>query len=124
VPKKHVKLVEEEVYAVLGDVGEGDPKRWIYDIGASNQMIGLREVFTNLNTDVIGTVWFGDGYVVQIEGCDTILFACKNREYQTLFNAYYIPCLTTNIVSYGQLSESGFQIHIEGGFIRIHDEQM
>jgi hypothetical protein len=64
VPKKHVEMVEEEVYVVLGDVGEGDPKRWIFDIGASNQMIGLREVFTNLETDVVGTVWFGDGYVV------------------------------------------------------------
>jgi hypothetical protein len=69
VPKKHVEMVEEEVYVVLGDVGEGDPKRWIFDIGASNQMIRLREVLTNLDTDVIGMVWFGDGYVVQIKGC-------------------------------------------------------
>jgi hypothetical protein len=56
--------------------------------------------------------------------CGTILFTCKNGEHRVLFNAYYIPHLTANIVSCGQLDESGFQIHIEGDFMRIRDEQV
>jgi hypothetical protein len=34
-PKRFVEIVEEEVFVVLGDVGDGDPKRWIFDTGAS-----------------------------------------------------------------------------------------
>jgi hypothetical protein len=60
----------------------------------------------------------------EIEGCGTILFACKNRELRTLANTYYILCLTTNIVICGQLDKGGFQIHIQGGVTRILDEKM
>jgi hypothetical protein len=89
------------VYAVLGDAGEGDPKRWILDTGASNHMTGI----AGLDFGVVGTVRFGDGSVMRIEGCDTILFACKNGEHRTLVSVYYIPRLTANIVSCGQLDE-------------------
>jgi hypothetical protein len=122
VPKRHVELVEAKVYAVLGDRAERDSKRWIFDTGASNHMTGIKEVFTNLDLGVIGTVRFGDGSVVRIEGCGTILFACKNGEHRPLTNAYYIPRLTANIVSCGQLDEDGFQIYIEDGVMRIRDE--
>jgi hypothetical protein len=122
-PKRHIELVEEEVYAVLGDVGEGDPKRWIFDTGASNHMTDIKEVFAELDFDVVDTVQFSDGSVVRIEGCGTILFACKNGEHRTLVNVYYIPHLTANIISCGQLDEDGFQIHIERGVMRIRDEK-
>jgi hypothetical protein len=122
VPKRHVELVEAKVYVVLGDGAERDSKRWIFDTGASNHMTGIKEVFTDLDLDVVGTVRFGDGSVVRIEGCGTILFTCKNGEHRPLTNAYYIPRLTANIVSCGQLDEDGFQIYIEDGVMRIHDE--
>jgi hypothetical protein len=74
-----------------GRCGRGDPKQWIFDTGASNHMTSVKEVFTDLDTSVISTVCFGDGSVVQIKGCDTILFTCKNGEHQTFANTYYIP---------------------------------
>jgi hypothetical protein len=101
VPKRRVQLVEKEVYVVLGDGGEGDPKRWIFDTGASNHMTDIKEAFADLDTGVIGMVRFGDGSVVQIKGCSTILFMCKNEEHRTLANTYYISCLTANIISCG-----------------------
>jgi hypothetical protein len=122
VPKQHVKLVEAKVYVVLGDGAERDSKRWIFDTGASNHMTGIKEVFADLDFCVIGTVRFGDDSVVRIEGCGTILFACKNDEHRSLTNVYYIPRLTANIVSYGQLDEDGFQIYIKDGVMRIRDE--
>jgi hypothetical protein len=123
-PKQRIELVEEDVYAVLGEAGEGDPKRLIFDTRASNHMTGVKEVFMDLDTAVVGIVQFGDGSVMRVKGCGTILFTCKNGEHQALFKAYYIPSLTTNIISCDQLDESGFQIHIEGSFMIIHDEQM
>jgi len=49
-----------------------------------------------------------DSSIVKIEGRGTILFACKNGEHRTLTNTYFIPRLTTNIISVGQLDEVGF----------------
>jgi hypothetical protein len=119
-----VELVEESVFAVLVDGGEPDSRHWIFDTGASNHMTGAREAFSDLDFDVGGTVRFGDSSIVWIKGCGTILFACKNGEHRALGNVYFIPRLTANIISCGQLDEIGYQILVEGGVMNVHDEHM
>jgi hypothetical protein len=52
-----------------------------------------------------------------------VLFNCKNGEHHALANTYYIPRLTANIVSCGQLDENDFDILIKGGVMRVHDGQ-
>lgn len=122
-PREHVQLVEEKVFAALDDKEDRDPRRWIFDTGASNHMTGSRDAFADLDTGVAGTVRFGDGSVVRIEGCGTVLFNCKNGEHRALPNTYFIPRLTANIVSCGQLDEVDFEILIGGGVMRVRDEQ-
>ena len=85
--------------------------------------MGCREAFFDLDTGVTSTMRFGNGSVVQIEGCDTVLFNFKKGEHNSLPNTYYIPRLTTNIVSCGQLNEVDFKISIGGGVMRVRDEQ-
>jgi hypothetical protein len=70
---------------------------------------------------ICGIVKFGDGSVVHIEGMGTILFHCKNGEHWAFAGVYFIPRLTNNIMSVGQLDEMGFQLIIEGGVMRIRD---
>jgi hypothetical protein len=98
---QHVELVEESVFVVLANGVERDSHHWIFNMGASNHMAGACEAFSDLNFGVGGTVRFGDGSIMRIEGCGTILFACKNGEHQTLGNVYFIPRLTANIISCG-----------------------
>jgi hypothetical protein len=71
-------------------------------------MTGCHSCFSDLDTDVVGTVRFGDGSVVAIKGRGTMLFAYKNDKHQTLVSTYYIPRLTTSIISVGQLDEVGY----------------
>lgn len=118
----HVNLVEAKVFASFDAAGHRDSRRWVLDTGATNHMIGCRGVFSDLDKNIAGTVRFGDGSIVNIEGRGTILFACKNGEHHTLANAYYIPRLTTSIISVGQLDEVGFEVHVRGGVMRIHDK--
>jgi hypothetical protein len=61
--------------------------------------------------------------VVAIEGKGTVLFACKSGEHRRLEGVYYIPRLTTNIVSLGQMDEDGYKINIEAGVLRLYDVQ-
>jgi hypothetical protein len=116
--------VKESVFTILVDGGEHDSCRWIFNTGASNHMIGAHEAFSDLDFSVGGTVRFGDSSIVRIEGCGTILFTCKNGEHRTLGNVYFIPHLTANIISCSQLDEIGYQILVQGGVMRVHNEHM
>jgi hypothetical protein len=60
--------------------------------------------------------------MVQIEGMSIVLFSGKNGEHQTFTGVYYIPQLTTNIISVGQLDEMGYKTLIDDdGVMRITD---
>jgi hypothetical protein len=61
--------------------------------------------------------------MVNVEGVGIILYECKNGEHRTLTNVYFIPRLTINIISVGQLDEFGFGIQIRGGIISVRDEE-
>jgi hypothetical protein len=86
-------------------------------------MTGSRHVFSELDSGVTGTVKFGDGSVVNIEGKGTVLFALRSSEHRRLNGVYYIPRLTTNIVSLGQMDEEGLKVVIEEGVLRLFDLQ-
>ena len=114
-------LVEKKVHAEFDDAADQDPTRWILDTGASNHMSGSRAAFANLDTGVTGSVRFGDGSIARIEGTGTVLFHCKNGEHRALANVYFLPRLTANIISIGQLDEIGYQVLVEDGVMRVHD---
>jgi hypothetical protein len=84
-------------------------------------MIGSREIFAELDSEVCGTAHFGDGSVMMIEGRGSIILACKDGGHRTLTSVYFIPCLKASIISLGQLDETGCQINIKHGVLRIYD---
>lgn len=86
---------------------------WYYDIEASNHMTGNHMALTNLDETVKGKVQFGDGFVIKIEGCGTAIFKCQNGQAFNLKNDYYIPQLKSNIISLGQLDESGVRVEVK-----------
>ena len=114
-----VHLMEKKVVPQLDSDGERDMGLWYLDTGATNQMMGAREVFTELDTGAQGTVRFGDGSVVAIQGCGSILFEAKNGEHQCPSKVYYILRLTANIASLGQLDEGGCKVFINDGVLQI-----
>ena len=72
-----------------------------------------RNKFQNLDERYSGSVKFGDGSSVKIQGKGTIVFGCRNGEQWMLEEVYYIPNLCSNLVSLGQLTESGHKIVID-----------
>ena len=86
-------------------------------------MTGSKEVFSELDDDVTGTVKFGDGSRVAIRGRDTIIFRCQNDEHHALTDVYYIPQLRSSIISIGQLDERGSEVLIKDGVLRIRDRE-
>ncbi|XP_062230264.1 uncharacterized protein LOC133927967 [Phragmites australis] len=56
-------------------------------------------VEAKIDSGIRGTIKFGNGSIVDIEGHSTILFTCKTGEHRVLMGVYFIPQLTTNIIS-------------------------
>jgi hypothetical protein len=68
-----VHLVEEKVFAHFNDEVKMASRQWVLDNGMSNHMTGVRGAFTEIDTNVWGTVRFEDGSVVEIEGIGSII---------------------------------------------------
>jgi hypothetical protein len=90
-------------------------------MGASNHMTGRREALVSLDRSVGGTVRFGDGSLVQIEGIGSVMLQAKQKGHKVLTEVYYIPKLKSNIISLGQLEEGGCKVVIEDGFCNVFD---
>ena len=86
-------------------------------------MTASKESFSELNGDVTGTVKFGNGSRVAIQGRGTIIFRCQNGEHRALMDVYYIPQLRSSIISIGQLDEHGSNVLIKDGVLRIRDQE-
>jgi hypothetical protein len=109
------------VFADLREIEDGDRRRWALDTGATNHMTGSREIFIELDSEVCGTVHFGDGSITMIEGRGSIILACKDGVHRTLTGVYFIPCLKASIISLGHLDEMGCRIDVKHGVLCIFD---
>ncbi|KAB5531914.1 hypothetical protein DKX38_018584 [Salix brachista] len=115
---EHVLLHEDKVVPKIKGTRE---KAWYLDTGASNHMTGCMEKFAEIDTTITGSVKFGDGSTVKIQGRGSVLFEDFTGEHRILTNVYYIPMLKSNIISLGQLDENGCKVVIEGGVMTILD---
>ena len=113
---QEVFLNEEKVMPVPSPDGV-----WYFDTGASSHMTGDRGVFASLDETVHGTVKFGDGSVVAIQGRGSVVFRCQGGGQRVLTGVFHIPSLCTNIVSVGQLDEAGCVVNIQEGVMTIQD---
>jgi hypothetical protein len=59
-------LDEPKAHALLGDGSSSDKNDgWCLDTGATHHMTGRREFFTELDSDVRGSIKFGDACVAR-----------------------------------------------------------
>ena len=113
-------LNEEKVTPKLSGTAN---KSWYLDTGASNHMTGCVEKFAELDRKITGSVRFGDGSVVGIEGRGSVLFLAHNGEHHLLTEVYYIPRLKSNIISLGQLDEFGCKYSVDEGLMTVLDKE-
>ena len=107
------------MFAQISERGEQqEHRRWVLDTGATNHMIAAKFAFSELDSRICGTVQFGDGSVVKIEGRDTILFIGKGGKHHKLTDVYFIPRLKANIVSLGQLVRPTATFPLSTGYLR------
>ena len=116
VAPQQVHLNEEKVHPEISP-----PGLWYFDTGATSHMTGDRGMFSTLDESVQGTVKFGDGSRVAIRGRGSVIFRGQSGNQRALSEVYFIPSLSSNIISVGQLDEGGCRIQIHEGLMTIHD---
>jgi hypothetical protein len=115
-------LNEPRAHALLDDGSSNDKTDgWCLDIGATHHMTGRWEFFTELNSDIRGSVKFWDASDVKIKSVGFIIFTVESGEHRLLTRVYYIPALRNSIISLRQLDEGGSCVEIKDGVMRIWD---
>jgi hypothetical protein len=115
-------LDEPRAHTLLDDGSSNDKTDgWCLDIGATHHITGRWEFFIELNSDVRGSVKFGDASGMEIKGVGSVIFVAKSGEHRLLTRVYYIPALRNSIISLGQLDESGSHVEIKDRIMRIWD---
>ncbi|XP_022040903.1 uncharacterized protein LOC110943462 [Helianthus annuus] len=103
-----VFLNEEWVIPKRFETEPMEKDTWYLDNGASNHMMGNRAYFFELNERVTGK--------------GSVLLEGKTGEKRLLTDVYYIPSLQSNIISLGQATEGGCDIHMKRDLLTIHDD--
>jgi hypothetical protein len=116
-----VEIHEEKAFTHLDEEKERDTRTWVLDTDATNHMSWCQAGFMKIDTVVLDTVCVSDDSVARIDGHGTIMFVSKNGESWSFDGVYFIPHLTTNIVSVSQLNEIGYKIDINTGMMKIQE---
>ncbi|KAJ0537515.1 putative RNA-directed DNA polymerase [Helianthus annuus] len=117
-----VFLNEEWVIPKRFETKPMEKDTWYLNNGASNHMTGNRAYFFELNERVTGKVKFGDGSCIDIRGKGSVLLEGKTGKKRLLTDVYCIPSLQSNIISLGQATEGGCDIHMKRDLLTIHDD--
>ena len=85
---------------------------WFLDSGCSNHMTGDKTWFVELDESFKHTVRLGNSSKLAVEGRGSVRFEVEGIT-QTVTNVYYVPNLTNNLLSIGQLQEKRLVILIK-----------
>jgi hypothetical protein len=114
-----VHLNEKKMYPA--SIGDEEKDVWVLDMGGSIHMKGRCEALALLDASVRGTLCFGDGSLVEIEGIASVVLQMKKEGHKVLTEVYYIPKLKSNIMSLGQLEEGGCKVVLENEYCNVYD---
>jgi len=95
---------------------------WFLDSECSNHMTGDKTWFIELDEKFKHSVRLGNSSKMAVEGKGNVRFEVEGI-IQTVSNVYFVPNLTNNLLSIGQLQEKRLVILIKEGTYRIYHQQ-
>ncbi|CAL8156633.1 unnamed protein product [Prunus armeniaca] len=113
---------KEEEVLLMAHVELNDAKRegaWFLDSGCSNHMSGNKQWFVDFDEKFRHSVKLGNNSRMPVMGRGNIKLEIGGI-IQVVTNVFYIPELTNNLLSVGQLQEKGLAILIQDGACRIY----
>lgn len=123
---QYAELDEKEELLLMAFVEENGSQRdrvWFLDSGCSNHMTGDRSWFTDLDEKPMHTVKLGNDSKLRVHGRGSVKVVLKGRSH-VIPDVYFVPDLTTNLLSIGQLQERRLAILIKDGSCKVYHEDL
>jgi hypothetical protein len=92
---------------------------WFLDSACSNHMTCSKDWFVNLDETYTHTVKLGNDLRLEVKGIGDIRLEVEGI-LQLITRVYFVPALTSNLLSMGQLQEKNLTIVIKQGKYRVY----
>ncbi|KAJ0080658.1 hypothetical protein Patl1_12136 [Pistacia atlantica] len=117
------KFGHKEADSNFAEKADEDSKLFMaHDSGCSNHMTGTRSLFKELDESQNSEVRLGDNKQIQVTGKGTISITSHGKV-KLLASVLFVPSLTHNLLSIGQLMISGYCIVFDDGSCVIKDKK-
>jgi len=118
----YAEFDEEEELLLMAHVDVSNTKEsgiWFLDSRCSNHMTGEKSWFVDLDEGFKHSVRLGNNSKMVVQGKGKIRFEVEGI-IQVLTDVYYVPNLTNNLLSIGQLQEKNLTIMIKNNVCKIY----
>ncbi|KAA8546163.1 hypothetical protein F0562_020943 [Nyssa sinensis] len=113
----------EQLFYSCMNVEHNSQNVWYLDSGCSNHMTGNREIFVELDGNYSSQVKLGDGKSKNVEGKGIVSILTKGGKEKFIHDVLYVPCLTQNLLSVGQMIQKGYKLVFDGEECLIFDKK-
>lgn len=117
----YVEFDEEEELLLMAHVelqGSKTEDLWFLDSGCSNHMTGMKKWFVEIDEKFQHSVKLGNNTRMMVQGRGNIKIKVNGLT-QVIQDVYYVPELSNNLLSIGQLQERNLAILIQDGVCKI-----
>ena len=94
------------------------------DSGCSYHMTPVKEYFSDLKFEQLGTVKLGDDRACQVVGSGTVTLKLSNGMVVDLKNVRYIPKLKKSLMSLGLFEKTGYKVVLWDGKAKVSKGSM
>ncbi|KAK2355926.1 putative mitochondrial protein [Trifolium repens] len=95
---------------------------WYLDSGCSNHMTSHREWLTSFDASQKTSIKLADGRKLAAEGIGNIVIKSKKGGKVIISEVFYVPNMSCNLLSLGQLVEKGFSVNMEDSALKLFDK--
>ncbi|KAG6486736.1 hypothetical protein ZIOFF_055315 [Zingiber officinale] len=122
--KEEAKFSNETKEEILLYSSANQPSKsvWYLDSGCSNHMTGNRDTFVKLDPNITSQIILGDGSRKSGKGKGDIAVQTKEGKEKLITDVLYVPELSHNLLSVGQLMEKNFSFLFDDGRCQIFDK--
>ena len=96
---------------------------WFLDSGCSSHMTMNSKSFVELDRSYSSVVKLGDGKLKKVEGKGTIAVNTNGGNRKFIHDVLYVPSLSQNLLSVGQLLRKGYSLLFDDGECTIYDKK-
>ncbi|KAK2386041.1 putative mitochondrial protein [Trifolium repens] len=95
---------------------------WYLDSGCSNHMTSHREWLTSFDASQKSSIKLADGRKLPAEGIGNMVIKSKKGGKVIISEVFYVPDMSCNLLSLGQLVEKGFSVSMEDSALKLFDK--